>query len=132
MPTICMVTQSKGRRRIVRMAMTFAALVVLIYVALTLLVFFGQRRMLYHPTTYPLEASLKVAANYGLEPWRNASGQLIGWKHLAGTNAPHDRALILHGNAGSAIDRVDYAAGLNDASPCDVYILEFPGYGPRP
>src|SRR5262249_6104079 len=60
------------------------------------------------------------------------AGDFIGWKKLSATNASHPRVLITHGNAGSALDRSDYADSLNQLEPCDIYILEYPGYGPRP
>jgi uncharacterized protein len=101
------------------------------YLGLMVLVFLTQRRMLYHPSRAPLESLVKIAATHGFDPWRNAAGECIGWKRLARTAAPHDRVLIVHGNAGSAIDRVDYADGVAGVAPWDVYILEYPGYGAR-
>jgi pimeloyl-ACP methyl ester carboxylesterase len=40
-------------------------------------------------------------------------------------------ALIVHGNAGSALDRVDFVEGLQGAAPFNAYVLEYPGYGER-
>ncbi|HYC71867.1 MAG TPA: hypothetical protein VEB66_11710 [Opitutaceae bacterium] len=78
-----------------------------------------QRRALYHPTH------------------RTSSGELTPW--FSGTAAigcsrevddPGAVWLLLHGNAGQAADR---AYALPRFSPRDsVYILEYPGYGPRP
>jgi pimeloyl-ACP methyl ester carboxylesterase len=103
-----------------------------VYFGLMLLVFLAQRSMLYHPAKAPLETLTKLAQNFGFQPWQNSAGDFIGWKQLVQTNGPRNRVLIVHGNAGSAIDRVDYAEGVKRVMPCDVYILEYPGYGARP
>jgi pimeloyl-ACP methyl ester carboxylesterase len=94
-------------------------------------VFFYQRRLLYFPDKTSLDAALSRAKLAGFEPWEN-NGQLIGWKLSSKAPGSHHRVLITHGNAGSAIDRVDYARGVNQAGDWDVYLLEYPGYGPRP
>jgi hypothetical protein len=39
--------------------------------------------------------------------------------------------LIVHGNAGCAIDRSYLAQPVHDAEPVDVFVLEYPGYGAR-
>jgi pimeloyl-ACP methyl ester carboxylesterase len=120
--------QSRWGRGIVRLAKLLA----LIYGGLLLTVFLGQRSFLYHPYRASAESFIKTAQSQGLESWQNASGQFIGWKHTAQGKGPHDRVLILHGNAGCAIDRVDYAEALASAEDCDVYLLEYPGFGARP
>jgi pimeloyl-ACP methyl ester carboxylesterase len=120
--------QSNWRRKALRVAM----LIVGLYLVLVIGVSCCQRRLLYFPANVPLNSALAMAKRSGFEPWYNGAGQLIGWKQLSRTNFPHNRVLITHGNAGSAIDRVDYAASLHEAAVCDVYILEYPGYGPRP
>src|SRR4051794_264180 len=112
-------------------ALRIIGLVACVYAAVVLAVFFAQRRMLYFPAKTSLELALAMANRAGFEPWRNAAGEVIGWKRLSQTNVPHCRVLITHGNAGCAIDRVSYADSLNRAAPCDVYLLEYPGYGPR-
>jgi fermentation-respiration switch protein FrsA (DUF1100 family) len=120
----------KWRRRIVR----FAALVFIPYMIFCAAIFLLQRHMIYFPTVETLPAALETAKNAGLEPWKAPSGEFIGWKKLCptnGTNAAHARVLIAHGNAGTAIYRADYAEALNQIEPYDVYILEYPGYGPR-
>lgn len=102
-------------------------------VALAAIAFLAQRGLLYFPARYALEPAEREARRLGLEPWRDARGGLVGWR------APHPggravaRVLVLHGNAGSALDRgylrdVLQAAGV---PPLDVYLLEYPGYGPR-
>lgn len=103
---------------------------VLVYAGFLLLVFLGQRRMLYIPSKEPMESLLSQARGRGLEPWRNSAGEFIGWKHKTGISGP--RALVIHGNAGSAIDRDYYVEGLTSAGIKDAFILEYPGYGGRP
>ena len=112
--------------------MRVVMLIAVPYLVLLAAVFFAQRRLLYFPEKLSLDSALAMADRAGFEAWRNASGQVIGWKHLSIADGPRARILITHGNAGSAIDRVDYARALNQAADCDVYILEYPGYGPRP
>lgn len=104
---------------------------VLVYVGLLLFVFFSQRSLLYHPTRILREAAEPLAKSHGFEAWLNGSGQFIGWKHVNPASQNHASLLIVHGNAGSAIDRLDYANQLQTVEPMDVYILEYPGYGAR-
>jgi pimeloyl-ACP methyl ester carboxylesterase len=120
--------RSKWRRKVLRIIVPVGV----VYLILLFAVFFGQRRLLYFPNKVSLDLSLAMAKRSGFEAWNNSAGQFIGWKKLSATNGPRDRILITHGNAGSAIDRVDYAHSLNQVEDCDVYILEYPGYGPRP
>jgi len=120
--------EHKWRRKAARTG----ALLAILYLAAIFGLFFWQRRLLYFPDKLPLNLVLAMAARCEFEAWQDGSGQVIGWKQLSKTNGPHNRILITHGNAGSAIDRVDFARGLNGAEDCDVYILEYPGYGARP
>ncbi len=94
-------------------------------------VFFAQRRLLYFPAILSSVEADALAAKNGLEHWYDGGGQFIGWKQLSKAAGPHDRILIIHGNAGSALDRADYARSLREVVDCDVYILEYPGYGSR-
>ncbi len=115
-------------RRVVSRLLRSAAT---IYLAICLLVFLGQRKLLYQPSRITLEAGTRAAADQSFEPWHNQAGEYIGWKKVGPTNTPHAQLLIIHGNAGSAINRLDYADSLNNFLPLDVYILEYPGYGAR-
>jgi pimeloyl-ACP methyl ester carboxylesterase len=89
-----------------------------------------QRRLIYFPRTIPPALAEPAAAELGFVPWRNPSGQIIGWK-LPATSPPVASVLITHGNAGCAIDRGYLAGPIHDAAPVDVYVLEYPGYGAR-
>jgi pimeloyl-ACP methyl ester carboxylesterase len=104
----------------------------LAYGGLALVVFLNQRSMLYHPSRDSLEALTRMAVGFGFRPWTNSAGDVIGWMRPAPGKGPHPHVLIVHGNAGSAINRVDYADGVTHEMPADVYILEYPGYGSRP
>ncbi len=89
-----------------------------------------QRRLIYFPRTIPPALAEPAAAELGFVPWRNPSGQIIGWK-MPATSAPVASVLITHGNAGCAIDRGYLAGPIHDAVPVDVFVLEYPGYGSR-
>jgi pimeloyl-ACP methyl ester carboxylesterase len=91
-----------------------------------------QRRLLYFPERVEPGAAERRARELGLEPWRDG-GVLRGWR--ARTPGARGRLLVFHGNAGSALDRVSIARAFARAAPAlplDVYLAEYPGYGPRP
>src|SRR4051812_44389313 len=119
--------KSKWGRRIIRGIKILAGL----YLVLLMTIFLVQRHLLYHPFKLSSEESVKVAGDHGFLPWKNSSGQTIGWKQLSDAKLPHEQILIVHGNAGCALDRMNYADGLRAAGPFDIYILEYPGYGAR-
>jgi pimeloyl-ACP methyl ester carboxylesterase len=102
-----------------------------LYFGLLIFVFAVQRRMIYQPTKGSQESMTKAAGSRGFQAWQNEAGQFIGWKHVLPLKREHMRLLIVHGNAGCAINRVDYANPLQLLEPVDVYILEYPGYGAR-
>lgn len=97
--------------------------------------FFGQRRLLYFPTPTDPALAMARAEGKGLHPWLDEQGRQLGWR------APHPSGrrdgilLVLHGNAGDALDRdhvrkAFQAPGIGRA--LEVVLLEYPGYGPRP
>lgn len=102
------------------------------YFGLLLLVFLGQRKFIYHPGKGSRDVLEKYAAAEGFQAWVNNAGQFIGWKKINPSSGARQRLLIVHGNAGSAIDRLNYGNELESLKPLDVYILEYPGYGCRP
>src|SRR6266542_4327540 len=108
--------QPKLRKRVTRIALLLGIPYLLVLIA----VFLGQRHLLYFPDKLPLDLSVVIAHRAGFEPWQNASGQVIGWKQTCKTNGPRDRVLITHGNAGSALSRVDFAESLKQAGVFDV------------
>jgi hypothetical protein len=103
---------------------------VIIYILFALVVMFLQRGLIYFPTRLAAGQAESAAAENGFEPWRNQAGQIIGWKLPAGVSAT-DAVLIVHGNAGCALDRGYLAKPIHDAAPVDVFVLEYPGYGAR-
>lgn len=108
-------------------------------VLLTLAIFYGlllicgcawQRKLLYFPTKISAGDIAQATARSGLNPWRNAAGEIIGWK-LAATSSSTGSVLVMHGNAGCAVQRGYFAKPIHEAATLDVFILEFPGYGMR-
>ncbi len=113
-----------------RSAARILQLVIIAYVLFVLAAAIFQRRLIYFPRTIPPALAEPAAAVLGFVPWRNSSGQIIGWK-LPAASSPIASVLITHGNAGCAIDRGYLADPIHDAAPVDVYVLEYPGYGSR-
>ncbi|HEX2100147.1 MAG TPA: alpha/beta hydrolase [Candidatus Synoicihabitans sp.] len=96
-----------------------------------------QRSLIYFPQRVTEAQVLAIAQAAGLSPWRDDSGQIIGWTAADVPAAgPARRAvLVCHGNAGFALHRDTYVAALgrrDDVEPWDVFLLEYPGYGARP
>lgn len=105
-------------------------LLVTVYLLIVLTALIFQRRLIYFPTKIPADMAVQAAAVHGFVPWKNPAGQIIGWKFSA-TASPVASVLIIHGNAGCAIDRGYLAGPIHDAASVDVYVLEYPGYGAR-
>src|SRR5687767_5506680 len=72
----------------------------------------------------------QMAAMEGFQPWRNKAGEIIGWK-LPASGSPTGCVLVVHGNAGCALNRSYIASPIHEAVSRDVYVLEYPGYGAR-
>jgi pimeloyl-ACP methyl ester carboxylesterase len=107
-------------------------LIILIGLAATL--YFIQRQLIYFPTQQDLHQAELQAKQLGLEPWLR-EGQFIGWKSRYPDGNATGSVLVLHGNAGAAIHRT-YFRDLFQSPALDarfdVYLLEYPGSGPRP
>jgi pimeloyl-ACP methyl ester carboxylesterase len=119
------------KSKLVRFAWRAFQFLAVLYVGILILLFFMQRKMIYQPARDSQEVMAKMAQEHDFEAWQNASGQFIGWKHISRLKREHGKLLIVHGNAGCAIDRTEYTDGLQTIEPMDVYILEYPGYGAR-
>ncbi len=102
----------------------------IVYGLLCVCVFVFQRKLLFLPARIPAEDIVQVAAEHGFAPWKNAAGQIIGWK-IPATGTATGSVLIVHGNAGSALGRDYLAQPIHAAETVDVYVLEYPGYGAR-
>jgi pimeloyl-ACP methyl ester carboxylesterase len=90
------------------------------------------RRALYHPDRRDLAPEVRRAEHAGLRPWHDADGALIGWTRP--NPAARHRLVVVHGNAGSALDRafyVDAFGSLGGGTTWEVFLLEYPGYGAR-
>lgn len=89
-----------------------------------------QRRLIYFPARLDPRVADQMAAREGFQPWRNEAGEIIGWK-LPASASSTGSVLIVHGNAGSALNRGYIARPIHEAASRDVYVLEYPGYGAR-
>ena len=107
---------------------TLAGIYLLLMVGVTL----NQRNMMYFPSRYPQEVLEEYARAKQFWAWTNSAAEFIGWKRLSATQPASGQVLILHGNAAQALLWSDQADALQKLAPLDVYILEYPGYGPRP
>ena len=117
-----------------RMLLIIGITAALGYAAVCVMLFLFQRRMLYLPSSMPLDEQLAYAPGAGLKPWLDAAGARIGWKREAHGPGGAQRWLVLHGNAGLAVQRAYWADALERVSPgraLSVYVLEYPGYGRR-
>lgn len=105
----------------------------LVLVAVVALAYLAQRRLLYFPTRSDVGASTRIARAAGLEPWLDGAGLFIGWRAPHPDGAPVARAVVLHGNAGTALDRTYLRDVLQGPGlpRIEVFLLEYPGYGPR-
>lgn len=97
------------------------------YLALCVLVFVSQRKMLYLPTQFQL--SKERAINEGLRHWpdfENFRGS-VGYKEAANVKGT---VIVFHGNAGVAYHRSFYVNALSRQN-MHVILAEYPGYGGR-
>jgi pimeloyl-ACP methyl ester carboxylesterase len=99
-----------------------------LYAGLCLVAFLAQRRMMYFPEKEPEAEAARRALRAGVVPWQDGQGRLLGWRRAVRGGGP--RVLVLHGNAGDALGRVDYLPVL-EAAGFEAVLLEYPGYGPR-
>jgi pimeloyl-ACP methyl ester carboxylesterase len=121
-----------------KLILTVAAGLLVAYLLLVLVYALMQRSLIYYPTTITLAQAEQQAAAQGVTPWLNAEGQWQGWRFRSvpdTSEAPRRRAVVFHGNAGMALNRDYYAQLLSrfrNSGPWEVFVFEYPGYGPRP
>jgi pimeloyl-ACP methyl ester carboxylesterase len=111
------------------------ALAGVLFLMFCLVVFLAQRRMMYFPLKLQEQSYLRQGARIGLIPWRNGTGQFIGWRAPDGRGPAEGRAVVFCGNAGNALGRMGYVMGFQGPAVrgrWEVLILEYPGYGSRP
>lgn len=121
-------TQEKPRKG--RRALQLILGLLVSYVALALLVMLVQRRLIYLPSKFTADIASAFAKQEGFREWRNKSGEHMGW-HIPATSTSTSAVLVIHGNAGCALNRGYLAKPIHAASGADVYVLEYPGYGCR-
>jgi pimeloyl-ACP methyl ester carboxylesterase len=106
------------------------------YALLAVVIFLGQRWMIYHPFRSSEIEMVQQAKAEGLIPWKDGAGQIIGWQRNAErATRPANKLVVFHGNAGNAIYREPYVAGfesINEGRTWEVFLFEYPGYGARP
>lgn len=94
-----------------------------------------QRSLLFFPSRASEPELLAAAARSAMQPWRNATGEIIGWKSAQDRGNPAaTRMLVFHGNAGYALHRRHYVDGfenLTGTAGWEVILFEYPGYGAR-
>src|SRR5262245_27568450 len=88
----------------------------LAYGAIALIVMLAQRKLIYFPTRLAGSVVEHLAEQEGFRPWRNSNGETIGWRRPSQGTA-EGTVLVLHGNAGCAVDRGYLAEPLHQAAP---------------
>jgi pimeloyl-ACP methyl ester carboxylesterase len=119
----------KSRRR-KTIFIKFLVVVLTAYALCLLVLYFSQRSLMYHPDKGDEKKFLAAAAKLGILPWRNARGQLIGWKRIS-QKPTKNRMLVLHGNGGNALSRTYLLDGFETTGNWDFYLLEYSGYAWR-
>ncbi|MBP7829225.1 MAG: alpha/beta fold hydrolase [Kiritimatiellae bacterium] len=113
----------------VRIAALVFAGAVLMFLAL-------QRKYIYFPVRAPEAELSALAGRAGLADWRDAAGDLLGWRTRRSLlAAPKYRLAVFHGNAGFALHRQYFVDGFHaagDGLQWEVLLFEYPGYGARP
>lgn len=105
------------------------------YGAVVCLLAMMQRSLIYFPTRQDEQVMLARANQEDVEPWRDSSGEIIGWRSHGPTGAPaKNRLLVFHGNAGHALHRTHFIkdfGAIDQGQTWEVYVFEYPGYGAR-
>ena len=103
-----------------RSALIVLTLVGVFYLSLCIFVFSIQRRLQYHP-------SFRDSKGEGRDQWKPIyeKGEFLGYR--AGPEKPARVAIVLHGNAGEALDRTWYQSLFTDDTL--VVLGEYPGFG---
>lgn len=110
------------------MLLRIALYLIVTYIALTVFVFFVQRRLLYHPSQGNLSQDLIRAQ--GLKTWPESGEGYRGFISANRDDYPNGTVVVFHGNAGAASDRSYYTTALGQLG-YRVLLAEYPGYGAR-
>lgn len=98
------------------------------YLVLVLTVGCVQRSLIYHPPRFDAGEVSAFAQKKGFRPWTNGVGERIGWMRSGGARKEQGSVLVLHGNAGSAVERSYLVEPIQAGTGRDVYVLEYPGF----
>src|ERR1700730_9282249 len=91
-----------------RVLVTVVIAILLLFAAL----YAAQRKLMYFPTQTSEGEALRAAQASGIAPVGDGRTRLRGWRLVNPPSQPHAVVLVLHGNAGSALDRTYYARAL--------------------
>ncbi len=91
-----------------------------------------QRRLIYFPPVFDRATADRLGASANLQRWNDPSGNPIGWKRSSPVLPARGNILLVHGNAGAAVECGHYADDIQAAENVDVYFAEYPGYGDLP
>lgn len=90
-----------------------------------------QRQLIYFPSKEQGQVLENIASRSGLLTWRDNAGEAIGWRTPENPDADY-RMLVFHGNAGYALHRGYFVSGFQQLEgQWNVFLFEYPGYGPR-
>lgn len=98
------------------------------YCLAALFLYLGQNRFLYHPQRYLLEEAKERAQQLGLQTWPLGTPMACAFVTLSPPDSVRGTFLVFHGNAGTALDRVDYVSDLQPLG-FRVVLAEYPGFG---
>ncbi len=98
------------------------------YCLAALVLYLGQNRFVYHPQRYRLEEAEKRAQQLGLQTWPLGAPTASAFVTLSPPDPVRGTFLVFHGNAGTALDRVDYVSDLQPLG-FRVVLAEYPGFG---
>ena len=104
-------------------------LLILIYVGITVVVYFFQRKLLYHPFSAQITGK-GLIHNFQTINFKTSDNFVLkGWFHLKNSNKK--TILFLHGNAGNLDNRIDK---LNSLGSIDInfLIIAWRGYSGNP
>jgi alpha-beta hydrolase superfamily lysophospholipase len=101
------------------------------YLTVCLLLAVEQRHIIYLPPRFTAEQADARAKKAGVERWRDASGEAIGFKRPSSRQPASSQVLIVYGNASSATGCAHYADEIQNVGAVDVFILNYPGYEDR-
>ena len=118
-------------RALFRKLMIIAGTLFVLYIVALVAVVLFQRKLLYFPSRASFEDLARSAQGVKLEPWTLKDRRAVGWRRPAPTQPALATVLVVHGNAGYALQRAVYADFLQQAANVDVCVLEYPGYGFR-